>query len=58
MGVSGGPYSNKDGLIFSIDSASQTRGFSKYGTGGVNNSYRYIRSLSPDKTLYDISFIV
>jgi hypothetical protein len=55
MGVSGGPFSNKDGLILSIDSASQTRGFSKYGTGGVNNSYRSIRSLSPDKTLYDIS---
>ena len=45
MGVAGGPKINKDGLVFAIDSDSNVRGFTKYGTSGTNNNHRAIRNL-------------
>ena len=45
MGVAGGPKISRDGLIFAIDSDSNVRGFTKYGTSGTNNNHRAIRNL-------------
>lgn len=43
MSTKGGPNRVNDGLVFSVDAGS--RGFTKFGTGGSNNSHRKIRSL-------------
>ena len=45
MGVAGGPNIVRDGLVFAIDSDSNVRGFTKYGTSGTNNNHRAIRNL-------------
>jgi len=40
-----GPNIVTDGLVFALDSYSNIRGFSKFGTSGTNNSHRAIRNL-------------
>jgi hypothetical protein len=45
MGAAGGPNIEREGLIFAIDSDSNVRGFTKYGTSGTNNNHRAIRNL-------------
>jgi hypothetical protein len=45
MATSGGPDIKRDGLVFAIDSDSNIRGFTKYGTSGTNNNHRAIRNL-------------
>jgi hypothetical protein len=45
MATAGGPKISRDGLVFAIDSDSNVRGFTKYGTSGTNNNHRAIRNL-------------
>ena len=45
MGFYRGPNIVTDGLVFALDSYSNIRGFSKFGTSGTNNSHRAIRNL-------------
>src|SRR5210317_1082893 len=43
MSTKGGPNRVNEGLAFSIDAGS--RGFTKFGTGGTNNSHRKMKSM-------------
>lgn len=54
MGVSAGPKSVTDSLIFALDSGANLRGFTKYGTAGTANSNRSAVNLI-DKSTIDIS---
>lgn len=45
MATAGGPNIKRDGLVFAIDSYSNIRGFTKYGTSGTNDNHRAIRNL-------------
>ena len=54
MGVSAGPKSITDNLIFALDSGANFRGFTKYGTAGTANSNRSAVNLI-DKSTIDIS---
>jgi len=45
MATAGGPKIINDGLIVCVDSDSYSRGFTKHGTSGTNNSYRAIKDL-------------
>lgn len=54
MGAAAGPKSITDGLIFTLDSGANFRGFTKYGTAGTNNSNRSAVNLI-DKSTIDIS---
>ena len=50
-----GPNIVTDGLVFAIDSYSNIRGFTKFGTSGTNNSHRAIRNLVDKSTTYSLS---
>lgn len=52
MATAGGPNIKRDGLVFAIDSYSNVRGFTKYGTSGTNNNHRAIRNLVNRTTSY------
>lgn len=45
MATAGGPDIERDGLVFAIDSDSNVRGYTKYGTSGTNNNHRAIKNL-------------
>jgi len=55
MGVAGGPKIETDGLVFAIDSDSNVRGYTKYGTSGTNNNHRAIRNLVDRSSTYSLA---
>jgi len=55
MGVAGGPKIETDGLVFAIDSDSNVRGYTKYGTSGTNNNHRAIRNLVDRSSTYSMA---
>tara|TARA_B110000483_G_scaffold238105_1_gene314102 strand:- start:132 stop:1340 length:1209 start_codon:yes stop_codon:yes gene_type:complete len=55
MATTGGPNIKTDGLVLALDSYSNIRGFTKFGTSGTNNSHRAIRNLVDKSTTYSLS---
>ena len=55
MSVAGGPKIETDGLVFAIDSDSNVRGYTKYGTSGTNNNHRAIRNLVDRSSTYSMA---
>lgn len=50
MATAGGPYIERSGLVFSIDSSSP-RSYTDFGTSGTNNSYRDLIDLAGKTTI-------
>jgi hypothetical protein len=55
MATAGGPNIERDGLVFAIDSDSNVRGYTKYGTSGTNNNHRAIRNLVDRTSTYSLA---
>lgn len=55
MATAGGPNIERDGLVFAIDSYSNIRGFTKFGTSGTNNSHRAIKDLVNRNNSYSLA---
>tara|TARA_R110002167_G_C12587932_1_gene643977 strand:+ start:5 stop:1222 length:1218 start_codon:yes stop_codon:yes gene_type:complete len=49
-----GPKIKNDNLVFALDSYSDIRGFTKFGTSGTNNSHRAIRNLVDKSSTYSL----
>ena len=49
-----GPKIKNDNLVFALDSYSNIRGFTKFGTSGTNNSHRAIRNLVDTSSTYSL----